>query len=317
MELAPIILFVYNRPWHTEQTLEALMANELANESILYVYADGPRRYADEKAIQALNETRKIIKKKQWCKEVHLIERLENKGLADSIIEGVTEIVNQYGQIIVLEDDVVTSPGFLKYMNDALCVYASTEKVMHISGYMYPLEVIEPNQETFFCNILSCWGWATWKRAWQFLDTEPSHHLARLKTYRKIKDFNICGNADFYSQLLANQRKDIYTWAVKWYASWKLVGGYSLFPKKSLVQNIGHDGSGIHCTPNSWFNTTLIDNIEVKPLEIVENRATKKQIDDYYRMIYNHSKFYEQWWYNRLFYPVWYKLQLIFGKSNI
>src|SRR5476651_1758025 len=120
MQLAPIVLFVYNRPWHVEQTLNALAANELAAESELYIYADGPKDNADAITLENIQKTREIIRKKKWCNEVYIIERSKNLGLQASIIEGVTTVVNNYGKVIVLEDDIITSPYFLQYMNDAL-----------------------------------------------------------------------------------------------------------------------------------------------------------------------------------------------------
>ena len=129
MKLAPIILFVYNRPWHTEQTLRALMANELAAKSELYIYADGPKPNATDEQLQKIHEVRQLIRQEQWCDKVHIVESEKNKGLADSIIGGVTEIVNKYGKIIVLEDDIVPTTGFLQYMNDALEMYKDDEQV--------------------------------------------------------------------------------------------------------------------------------------------------------------------------------------------
>jgi GT2 family glycosyltransferase len=118
-ELSPIILFVYNRPSHTEQTLKDLMQNELADQSVLYIYADGPKENATEEQIKKINEVRQLIRSKTWCKEAHIKEAEKNKGLADSIIDGGTEQVNKYGKVIVLEHDLITARGFLKYMNKA------------------------------------------------------------------------------------------------------------------------------------------------------------------------------------------------------
>ena len=129
MKLAPIILFVYNRPWHTEQTLRALMANELAVESELYIYADGPKPNATDEQLQKIREVRQLIRQEQWCGKVHVVESEKNKGLANSVINGVSEIVNKYGRIIVLEDDLKTSPTFLTYMNQALEYYESFHSV--------------------------------------------------------------------------------------------------------------------------------------------------------------------------------------------
>lgn len=148
--MAPVVLFVYNRPMHTEQTLEALHQNELADESILYIYADGPKGNLTKDAIEKIIRTRRVIRKKKWCKEVHIIESTHNKGLADSIISGVTDTVNRYGKAIVLEDDVVTSKGFLRYMNDALVMYEHDAGAMHISGFIPYTRGAAALPETFF-----------------------------------------------------------------------------------------------------------------------------------------------------------------------
>ena len=136
--LAPIIVFCYNRPDHLEQTLESLSCNELADQSILYIYCDGPKSDASDEMRQKIADVRLVARKRQWCKEVHVVEREENVGLMNNIVGAVTEIVNQYGRVIVLEDDMLTSPGTLRYFNDALELYKDEDKVMHIVSYMFP-----------------------------------------------------------------------------------------------------------------------------------------------------------------------------------
>ena len=146
--LAPIVLFTYNRLDHTKQTVEALRANLYAKESVLYIYSDAPKTEAAGEAVQAVRDYLHTID--GFC-EVYIILREENWGLARNIMDGVTEIVNQYGKIIVLEDDIVTSKYFLKYMNDALTLYKDFPQVMSVSGYMYPIEK-ENLPETFFMH---------------------------------------------------------------------------------------------------------------------------------------------------------------------
>ena len=135
--LAPIVLFVYDRPWHTHQTLEALKSNLLAENSLLIIYSDGPKEEATDEQLSNIKEVRKLIREKKWCGQVEIIESDCNKGLAASIINGVTKVVNEFGEIIVLEDDLVTSKGFLKYMNDCLELYASEETVGCIHAWNY------------------------------------------------------------------------------------------------------------------------------------------------------------------------------------
>ena len=298
VDLAPIVLFVYNRPEHTRQTLEALAQNELASESVLYIYADGPKENANEEVISLISETREVVKSKNWCKEVHVIESSSNKGLADSIVHGVTEIVNRHGKIIVLEDDIVTSKGFLKYMNDALSFYENEEKVMHVSGYMYPID--DNFQDGIvFLKMLSCWGWGTWKRAWDHYSDDVEAFMLKLNNKAEIDKFNVGGNANFYVQLFDNYIGKRKTWAVRWYASWYFRGGFSLFPQVSLVRNIGHDGSGINSVNFGLYDSKLFaQSINVsKHQNIEEDKATIQKLDTFFeaeRAIFEGRSFQKQ-----------------------
>lgn len=281
--LAPIALFVYNRPWHTRQTLEALAANELADQSVLYVFADGPKADATEEQKERIRQVREVVRSRQWCKEVHIVERQRNWGLADNIIDGVTQIVNQYGRIIVLEDDLVTSPGFLRYMNDALECYADEPRVMHISGYMFPVKGQLP--ATFFYNANSCWGWATWARAWQHFINDPLYLYKQVtKSKKAVRKFNINNSFPFLSQLEANMLGKTKTWAIRWYASFFIRKGFALHPYPSLVNNIGHDNSGENCTLQDDFHwATLAESIPVKPQAIRESRKARQLMQQFYR----------------------------------
>lgn len=281
-DLAPITLFVYNRPWHTEKTLESLMANDLAKDSILYIFADGPENFLPELS-QKIQETRDILRKKQWCKEVIIFESSVNLGLLKSITSGVTRIVEKHGKVIVLEDDINTSLGFLKYMNDALDIYKSEESVMHISGYMYPIKHTV-NDGTIFLKILSCWGWGTWQRAWKYYSNDLNSFIKKLDSQTSIDRFNIKGNGTFYDQLKQNHEGTLKTWAVRWYASWYFMGGISLFPKITLVKNIGFDGSGVHSPDAGNYKTDILaDTISVVKLPPEEDHLYLDRIDDFYK----------------------------------
>ena len=148
--LAPIVLFCYNRPKHTEQTLIALSNNLLADQSQLFIFCDGPKAYASDEQLSKIEKVRKLVKSKKWCRHVSIFENENNKGLANSVIDGVTKIVVEYGKIIVLEDDLVTSKHFLEYMNKSLQKYEFENNVMQISGYQFPIEEFKPNHESFF-----------------------------------------------------------------------------------------------------------------------------------------------------------------------
>lgn len=278
--LAPIVLFIYNRPWHTLKTLEALEQNTLADQLILFIYADGAKPNASEEQLVNINKAREIACLRKWCKEVHYTERDRNWGLADNIVNGVTYIINRFGKIIVLEDDIVTSPGFLKYMNDALSIYEQEELVMHVSGYMFPVDKKLP--ETFFYNTASCWGWGTWKDAWNNLEWNANKTLSQIEEKVLITKFNVNNTYNFYNDLKANANSSIKTWAVRWYASFFLKGGYALHPFPSLTNNIGHDGDGENCKKTNqftWRNVAL--NISVHKKPIVESLEAVKAMEKF------------------------------------
>lgn len=258
--LAPIVLFVYNRPTHTLQTLEALEKNDLAKESLLFIYVDGPKPGASDEQLHKIQKTKEIIRSKNWCKEVRIIESEKNKGLANSIIQGVTEIVNTYGKIIVLEDDLVTSTGFLRYMNTSLDLYEKEESVMQISGHFFPVAKAKPKNASFFLSLTTSWGWGTWKRAWVAFDSLAIGY-EKLKTDSTLAyKFNLNG-AYSYSDMLFRQMEStsINSWAIRWWWSVFTKGGVVLFPDQSLVLNIGFDSEGTHTTSKNLYNDSLFN----------------------------------------------------------
>lgn len=251
--LAPIILFVYNRPWHTEQTLEALMKNELANQSTLYIYSDGPKNDASEEDLKNIKGVRTLIRKKKWCKEVVIMDREQNLGLANNILNGVTQVINQYGKIIVLEDDIRVDSYFLTYMNKALDFFKANKKVFHINGFNNESNLQFLLKDFYFLKFMSCWGWATWKDKWDMLLPSHSDIYARLIGSPEIlSKFNYENTLDFHFQLKANIEGEIKSWAILWFSTVFFNNGLCLTPKYSLVENIGMDGSGVHCTESSF-----------------------------------------------------------------
>lgn len=260
--LAPIVLFVYNRPWHTQRTIEALQHNNLAKNSVLYVFADGAKPNATDEQLERICKTREIIRSISGFKRIHIIESENNKGLADSIVSGVSRVVNEYGRVIVLEDDIVTSKFFLEYMNCALCAYEDEPQVMHVSGYMYPLKK-NNLPDTFFYPATSCWGWATWKRAWACFNPDAEYLYDQIKKRDLLGVLNINTIHGFEKQLIENIEGKLHTWFIKWNASVILEGGYSLYPKYSLVQNVGFDGSGEHCG-RSGFLSVPFKQVRIK-----------------------------------------------------
>mgnify|MGYP004000743207 FL=1 len=254
--LAPIALFIYNRPWHTQQTVEALQKNELANESELFIYSDAAK---NEQASESVNAVREYIKTINGFKEITIILRDKNWGLADSIIDGVTEVVNKYGKIIVLEDDLVTSPYFLKFMNDALKFYRYENDVFHINGWNNPIDTDKlPN--VYFSRIAYSWAWATWDNRWKNFNSDSKIYINQFSK-ENIKEFNIEGTYDMWGQMIRNHKKLLNTWAVFWNAEVFIKNKLALNNNLNLVKNIGTDGSGENCGVDPiYLNQKLNDH---------------------------------------------------------
>ena len=273
MNLAPIVLFVYNRPDHTKQTIEALQKNELAKDSELFIYSDAAKI---ETAQQKVNKVREYIKSVDGFKKITIIEREKNWGLANSIIDGVTKIVNEYGKIIVLEDDLVTSPYFLKFMNEALEMYKDEPKVASIHGYIYPIDGLP---ETFFIRGADCWGWATWKNKWSIFERVGQKLLDELKSKNLQKEADFNGSYSYTTMLKGQICGENNSWAVRWYMSAFLRNMLTLYPGQSYVQNIGFDQQGTHCGESDIFNINLNTKFVFNKIKVNENLEARKKIE--------------------------------------
>jgi len=277
---SPVALFTYNRPWHTRQTVEALLKNAEAAGSDLIVFSDGAK---DEASGEKVGDVRQYLRTIESFKSVRIVERKENLGLAKSIISGVTEVVNEHGRVIVLEDDLVTSPYFLKYMNDALDAYQDDDRVISIHGYCYPIEGLP---ETFFLKGADCWGWATWKRGWDLFEPDGAKLLEELTQRNLLHRFDYFGVFD-YSGMLKGQiegRND--SWAVRWYASALLQDQLTLYPGKSLVHNTGNDASGRHCAAGEAFDVDLsLSPVQVGDIAVEEDQDALMAVSRFLKQV--------------------------------
>ncbi|HSA33830.1 MAG TPA: FkbM family methyltransferase [bacterium] len=281
---APLVLFVYNRPAHARRTVEALQRNTGAAESDLVVYSDGPRP-GDEEAV---GKVRGYLKDIRGFRSVTIIEHDGNRGLAANIIEGVTQTVERFGRVIVLEDDIVTSPVFLSYMNEALNLYENDEKVMHVSGFLPRSGFSWLLPPTFFLRFMSCWGWATWRRAWAKFNPDAKMLYDELLKRGALHDYNLDGVLSFHDQLEANISGTIRTWATKWFTTIYLEEGLCLYPRESLAQNIGFDGTGIHCgtvlgAGNPYEPPLTKRKIPVRRIPIRQSRIGRFYLKRFYR----------------------------------
>ena len=279
MCFAPILLFVYNRPSHTRRCIESLLKNSLASESHLFIYADGAK---DESQQEAVNEVRSYIRSIQGFKQVTLIERNENWGLARNIIDGVTTQVNRYGKVIVLEDDLIVAPYFLQFMNDALETYKDEPKVGHIQACDFTQDPTLP--ETFLIKWTGSWGWGTWDRAWKHFNPNGKELLKKLEERKLTYTFDFNGKYGFTRMLRRQIEGKNNSWAIRWNASLFLEDILSLNVGRSLVQNEGFDGTGTNCGGGGLYSSNLYLNklnvIRINPIE--ENQEARKAFMRYY-----------------------------------
>ena len=275
---SPIAIFAYRRFEHLKHTLQSLMQCKEFADSPVIVFMDGPRDITDQEDV----EVTRAIAKQMLGERVRYVFREKNIGLARSIISGVTEVLDEFGTVIVIEDDLVVSSNFLKYMNDGLHFYRDIERVASIHGYCYPCKGTMP--ETFFLRGADCWGWATWSRAWQHFEPDGRKLLDDLQNSRLKRAFDMDG-AYPYTRMLRNQiagKND--SWAVRWHASCFLLDKLTLYPGRSLVNNIGFDNSGTHCNATNVFAQSVSDDpVQIREIPIIESKSSKDTIVSYFR----------------------------------
>lgn len=244
LELAPIALFVYNRPEHTSQTVERLKANALARGSELHVFSDGPK---SANASAAVEEVRRFIRSLDGFHSITIVERERNLGLAASVIDGVSRLCDEYGEVIVVEDDLLTAPDFLPFMNSALERYRSIAEVFSIGAFNYGIRMAQAYPADAFFSYRSCsWGWATWKDRWMKADWKVSDYSEFRSDRQRLRRF-ARGGGDLARMLARQMVGELDSWAIRWAYAHCSHDAVALLPVKSRVLNIGLDGSGTHC----------------------------------------------------------------------
>lgn len=270
---APVLLFVYNRPAHVRRTVEALRANLLAAESDLYVYSDAAK---DESNLEAVREVRAYVRHIDGFRSVIVVERPQNWGLARNIIDGVTTHVNRAGRVIVLEDDLITAPYFLTFMNDALEAYKDEPRVGHIQACDFTQDPSLP--DTFLIRWTGSWGWGTWARAWKHFNPDGRALLDELLARKLDRTFDFDGTYGYTRMLRRQIEGKNNSWAIRWNASLFLRGILSLNVGRSLVQNEGFDGSGTNCGGGGLYASNLyMKRLEVVPIFPVEENASARR----------------------------------------
>lgn len=268
--LAPVVLFVYNRVDHTSRVLETLGKNELAKDTELYVFSDAAK---SDKGLEKVNAVREYINQKEWQKNfktVTIVQAEKNKGLAKSVIGGVSEIIEKYGKVIVIEDDLILSPYFLNYMNGALDYYKEDSKIWAISGYSFPMRSLKNYpHDVFYSYRGSSWGWATWDDRWKKVDWEVSDYAALMSSQERQKQFNR-GGSDLVNMLRLQMEGKIDSWAVRWVYAQSKLDTYTVYPKHSYLGNGGCDGSGTHSGKNDDYWTDIQMSSEECKFETLE-----------------------------------------------
>jgi hypothetical protein len=281
MTLAPIALFAYNRPEHLRRTMESLLQNPLARKTDIYVFSDGAKTAADRPRVERVRAYLHTLKQSH---AIQLAEADVNKGLARSIIEGVTKLCNSHGRAVVLEDDLLLAPGCLEFMNRALDRYAQEPRVMQVSGYMFPVDRPEELPEAFFCKLSPSWGWATWKRAWDHFEPDSGKLLSSIERNARQRDFDMNDTYPYTEMLAAQANGRMDVWGVRWYASMFLRDGLCLYPSQSLIVNHGMDGSGVHCGVSNAFDVRLSQRMDWNfPDKLEESKLGLQKIENLFR----------------------------------
>ena len=248
MPYAPVVVFVYDRLKHVEEALSALNGNDYAELTELFIFSDlYDENTANRQEVMAV---RKYIQKfSENCRfiNVNIIMAKEHNGLAKSVISGVTDVINKYGKVIVVEDDLVTAKSFLRYMNEALDYYKDNKRVWSISGYSLPLFSLRRCKSDVYAGYRgSSWGWATWKDRWDMTDWSVSDYAEFISSEQRMKEFNR-GGEDMSDLLTMQMEGKSDSWAIRWNYQQYKQNMVSIFPVRSQVKNMGWDGSGRNC----------------------------------------------------------------------
>lgn len=264
-DLSPVILFTYNRLEETKKTIEKLIKTDLSNETNIYIYSDGPKNLDSKESVKNVREYLKGLSK---YKNIKIIYSKENKGLAKSVIEGVTEVINRYGKVIVLEDDLLVSKDFLIYMNEALDIYKTRDDIWSISGFGPNINIPDKYEEDTYLTLRGCsWGWATWEDRWKSVDWEVKDFEKLKKSKELKKEFNISGN-DMFKMLELQMLGKINSWAIRWCYSQFKQEKYTVYPVNSKIRNIGF---GEDATHGGVFIEKHLVNLSAKEIKLNKN----------------------------------------------
>jgi hypothetical protein len=285
MKLSPIIVFAYKRPIHLKKVLDALSKNPESYKSTLYIFCDGFKNGASDDTKKNVQEVRKIALEEKRFYNTILKFHDTNLGLSKSIISGVTEVLNYHDKCIVLEDDIVPNLGFLNYMNQALSIYYTNDYVACIHAWNYNLKNLPNNSSSFFLKGADCWGWATWKRAWDLLNLNGNEMYKEILDKNLEYSFNRNGTHNFLQMLNDQIHNKNDSWAILWHASCFLNNQYCLHPCISIVSNIGFDSTGENCK-NDIIDQSSVEHIVLKKIKVQESEWFFSEYNRKYKKFY-------------------------------
>lgn len=283
--LAPAAVFVYKRKDYTEKTLSALRNNFLAEQTDLYIFCDGPKNERDRQAVAEVRDFVRGFAAQGGFRSVHVNVASDNRGLACSIIAGVTGLLEKFGRIIVLEDDLLTGRDYLTYMNDALDFYAADSRIWSVSGYTPPLKGLAAwKPDVYFFYRASSWGWATWKNRWDLVDWEMRDYETFVNDPALTAKL-ARGGSDMPGMLKQQMEGEIDSWAIRWCYAQSMADMLTVYPRISRVRNMGNDGSGTHTdAAASEFDTRL--NEQYDPC-VFQEPALHGGLSGEFRLLYD------------------------------
>jgi len=281
--LAPVVIFVYARPEHTKQTIESLAKNALADETEVYIYSDAPKNEKVQQKVEMVREYIDTLAQRNLFKSIHIIKGETNKGLARSVISGVTEIIDQYSKVIVVEDDLVSAPNFLQYMNEALEFYEEDNRIWSICGYTFKMNIpADYNHDVYLSYRGGSWGWATWRDRWEKVDWEVTDYPV-FKNNKKLRSRFNRGGRDMANMLDNQMQGKIDSWAIRWCYAQSKLDMSTVYPIVSRIKNIGLDGTGTHSGITSKYDTVISDGTDKCRFETLDlDRRIVKSFRDHF-----------------------------------
>ncbi|MBQ9607344.1 MAG: glycosyltransferase [Lachnospiraceae bacterium] len=264
---APVIIFAYNRSEKLKACIDSLTSCDGHEESEVFVFSDGAKGSEDAGRVSGVREYLERLEDKHGFKSIAVEKRLENFGLARNVISGVTEIIEKYGRVIVLEDDLVVTKDFLSFMNEALDFYEPEQKIWSVTGYGIPVEnAAGYGRDVYYSYRASSYGWGTWLSRWRSVDWDMKSYDRVMKDKDLRRKFER-GGRDL-TRILKDQHMGLVdSWAIRWCLSQSLQDRYTVYPVKSFVSNTGHDGSGTNDIKTDQDNKSLHKYGETVKLE--------------------------------------------------